>query len=199
MFEGDAKMIVGVGKIPPPLIDNLRRLIDHPNIFIYPEFFDAKKELIQRNYVKYVQRFLENHRSVIIALYPDYLYDDRYGLCSFNVIWIFPLHKLSELDKIMVPCIEVIGFCGDEKLRDYSYTEFVDRVSELGYRMWMLGATRKQIQIASTLGFWGLDVTTWSTSRHIKNIYSIESARTFAQFLIKVANDGFRAKGFEVY
>jgi len=186
-------MIVGVGRIPQKLLEELRKLIDDSNIYLYPEFFDDKRCLVNKRYIKYIERLLEERKRVIVALWPDYLYDDVYGLCSYSVVWIFPLHSLSEADRLP-HCIDVLGIPGTASLRDYSLPSFVKLARELGLDMWWLGANRREIPIAIELGFWGLDVNTGSTGLPYARIRDPSFARYFASFLKRVANNELRAR-----
>jgi len=186
-------MIVGVGRAPRKLLEELRKLIDDPRIFIFPEFFDDKKSLVQRRYVKYVESVYRLRDRVVIAPWPDYLYDDRFKLCDLDVIWVFPLHSLSELDRVP-SCVDVVGFCGDPNYRDYNVRQFVSAAKAYGYKMWFLGASRREIAIATSLGFWGLDVNTGSTGLPFRVIGSKDFPKIFAQFLKRIANNEYKVR-----
>ncbi|RLG82984.1 MAG: hypothetical protein DRO39_08920, partial [Thermoprotei archaeon] len=108
-------MIVGVGMVPSKLLEQLRRLVDDPRILLYPEFFDDKKSLLQLKRVKYIEKLLAVKNRVVVALWPDYLYDDPYGLCSLDVIWVFPIHSIEEFERLP-RCIDVVGYTGDTSL-----------------------------------------------------------------------------------
>ena len=187
-------MIVGVGMLGRArhLLDRLRGLVDHPNIYIFPEFFDSKKELIERRYATYVQRLLRYRDRVVIALWPDYLYVDRFSLCKMDIVWVFPIHYLSEFEKLP-RCIEVVGYAADPKYREYRLEQFIDVARERGFAMWWLGASKREIGIATALGFWGLDVNTGSTGLPFRAIRSPEFPRLFADFLYRVANNEYRS------
>lgn len=186
-------MIVGVGRLPGFLLDELRGLVDDPRVLIYPEFFDDKKALVNRRYARYVERLLEERRRVVVALWPDYLYEDRYGLCSLDVVWVFPIHSLEEFGRLP-RCIDVVGYAADPRYRDYALTSFVGYAKQLGYDMWWLGASRREIGVATTLGFWGLDVNTGSTGLSFREIRSPRFPMAFASFLKRVANNELRAE-----
>ena len=152
--------IVGFGSAPRRLLEELRRYVDHPNIYIFPEFFDDKKSLIQRRYAKYVENVYKNRDRIIIALWPDYLYDDRFNLCDLPIIWIFPLHSMKELEQGLPWCIEFVGYATQESLRDYTIYEYLDAVKMYGYRKWMLGANSREIYDCIRYNFDGVDITT---------------------------------------
>ena len=186
-------MIVGVGRVPQRLLEELRVLVDHPNVFIYPEFFDDKKALLAKRYARYVERFLRYRGRVVVALWPDYLYEDRYGLCRFDVVWVFPIHSLGEFGKVP-SCVDVVGFAADPRFRSYGLQDFVERARELGYAMWWLGASKREIPVAKAHGFWGLDVNTGSTGLSYREIRSPWFPAYFARFLKRVA-DGEMGSG----
>ena len=179
-------MIVGVGMVPSKLLEQLRRLVDDPRILLYPEFFDDKKSLLQLKRVKYIEKLLAVKNRVVVALWPDYLYDDPYGLCSLDVIWVFPIHSIEEFERLP-RCIDVVGYTGDTSL-----AMFVRFAKELGLDMWWLGACKKEIVMATGLGFWGVDVNTGSTGLPYKVIGSKDFPKIFADFLKRVANEELR-------
>jgi len=164
-------MIVGVGSAPPRLLEELRKYVKHPRVFIWPEFFDSKRELIEKRYARYVEKVLAYRHGIVIALWPDYLYEDKFGLCSYDILWIFPLHSLSELDKLRARCIAFLGYPSQREatisgqrvvLRDYDIRSFLDAAEQLGYSTWYLGANSREIYEAVAHRFDGVDVTTLS-------------------------------------
>ena len=180
-------MIVGVGRVPQRVLEGLRRFVDHPNVFIYPEFFDDKKALLARRYARYVERFLRYRDRVVVALWPDYLYVDRFGLCRFDVVWVFPIHSLDEFDRVP-SCVDVVGYAADPGYRSYTLRQFVERAGERGFAMWWLGASKREIPVAKAHGFWGVDVNTASTGRSYGFIRSPGFPEYFARFLKRVAD-----------
>lgn len=186
-------MIVGVGRVPQRLLEELRALVDHPSVFIYPEFFDDKRSLLAKRHALYVERLLRYRGRVVIAVWPDYLYEDRYGLCRLDVVWVFPIHSLGEFGKVP-SCVDVVALAPEKGDRDYTVAQFVERARELGYAMWWFGARRREIGIAASLGFWGLDVNTGSTGLSYREIRSPWFPAYFARFLKRVA-DGEMGSG----
>ena len=187
-------MIVGVGNLPRNLVEKLRMYVDDPRVLINPEFFDSKKELVNRRYNKYVEKVYRYRDVIIAAIYPDYLYKDVYKLCDLPIIWIFPIHSLKEFEIGIPSCVDVVGFAADPRYRDYTVTEFVEKAKMYGYKMWWLGASKREIEIATSMNFWGLDVNTGSTGLSFRKISSPEFPEYFAQFLRKVANNGIKTK-----
>lgn len=152
---------MGFGYAPRFFIERLRSYVAHPMVLIYPEFFDDKNALLRSDRVSYVLRLLENRDRVVVALWPDYMAEDRFGLCSYDVLWVYPLHSLREVDRLP-QCIEFLGFASERSLRDYTLAQFLDVAKQLGYRTWFLGASSRELRLALVCGFDGVDVTTLS-------------------------------------
>lgn len=117
---------------------------DFPNILVYPEFFDSKKDLLRRNYHIYLRKLWSLRSTIKIAIYPDYIY---YKLqVPDNVEYIIPAHSLSK-DVIKI-CRELssftkvwLGFASNEKYRDYEIADFVEFAKRLNAKTWYLGFT----------------------------------------------------------
>ena len=185
-------MIVGVGMIPVRwLVDEVRRLVDDPDVYIYPEFFDAKKDLVEGRRNSYIEKVFRMRRYIVIALYPDYFYSEWLCRRIDDVFWIFPLHSLKELRK-MPRCIDFIGYPSAKELRDYSLRQFFAAVKTYlkDYALWYLGASKRELSEAINNEFDGVDVTTLSVPRHgYQHIKRREFAKTFAEFLKKLSRE----------
>lgn len=180
-------MIVGFGRAPSFFLDKLRSYVAHPRVFIYPEFFDDKNALLRGDRASYVLRLLEHRARIIVALWPDYMVDDRFGLCSYRIIWIYPLHSKSEIDRVP-HCIDYIGYVPDTKLRDYTLTWFLNTTRELGYKTWFLGASSREIRLALWCSFDGVDVGTLSVPKlRFRDLQRPDAPKVIAIFLENLA------------
>ena len=150
-------MIIGFGSAPRKVLEQLRSKPLPPNVLVYPEFFDSKSDLINRRYEAYVRKVREWRANIIVAVWPDYVYSDY--LCKYDdIMWIFPLHSLSELSRLP-PCITFVGYASAPNLRDYTIREFMAKAPR---PWWYLGANSTEIYEALRYRFDGVDVTTLS-------------------------------------
>jgi len=116
----------------------------------YPQFLD-------NFYVRYVRfkdvnfrkvflrHLLKNRDQVEYVVYPDYQYDMSYLLESFNVNWIFPLHRKKEFNFVLKHDFTWVGF-PHRNIRfpkslwgDYTLREYLDFCENHGLRKWYLG------------------------------------------------------------
>ncbi|QGA54550.1 hypothetical protein GFS03_08190 [Sulfolobus sp. E5-1-F] len=167
--------------------ERIRR--DFPNILVYPEFFDSKRELIQGDFKNYVKK-LWNLRTIIkIAIYPDYIY---YTLTvPKNVEYIIPVHSLNEgvvrIYKQLSNFTKVwLGFASNEKYRDYEITDFIEFAKRLNAKRWYLGvSTKRELREAIRWNFDGLDITTMLLGKfeQIKNLdYVVRKLRELLNY-----------------
>ena len=155
-------MYVGIGSMPSRFLDRVREYVSSEKVFIYPEFFDSKNELLSGvSVASYVMRILENRDRIVFAVFPDYHSRDRWGLCNLDVLWIYPLHRRQEL-QCLPPCIEFIGIPCDRESRNYDIWEIYDVVKQLGYRLWLLGLRPSAVKLLRYYRFDGVDITTLS-------------------------------------
>lgn len=114
------------------------KLID----YIYPEFFDAKKELIiQKDYRSYLRKLMKKKSEVYIAIWPDHYYDLGCKSTIFKGIRIvFPMHYKRELDFVLKLDPDFVGMPNESRLRDYSIYWFIEQVKkQYGFKIWLLG------------------------------------------------------------
>ena len=152
-------VVVGYGSGPMRLINVLReRLIYNNKVYVYPEFFDSKRDLLNRNYMGYVKKLWIHRNDIIIALYPDYI--NKILNVPRNILYVYPIHSLdkdSEFYEQLKQYYNVIpGYPRMEKLRDYGLHDFcsIFNCSE----SWYLGAISTTISEAIEW-FWGVDIT----------------------------------------
>jgi len=186
-------MIVGVGRAPKRLLEELRKLIDDPRIFIFPEFFDDKRYLLSSRrdrVLRYVERVARYRSSVVFAIYPDYC--NRLSLlCDLfsDILWIYPLHSLKEVEDGLPWCIDWLGYASDPRYRNYSLQQFLDIAKRYGFRTWFLGANAREVPIAINNGFDGVDVTTLSVPKVMfRDIKHPSFPNRFALFLKRIAS-----------
>jgi hypothetical protein len=110
-----------------------RGLVD----LVYPEFFDDKNLLIAKRWSAYLRRLRRVESEVKVAVWPDYCYDERLK-ARFNVEWVFPLHRRSELG-FALKVADYIAFPNRPELRDYSLGWFLEQKQAYGFRAWLLG------------------------------------------------------------
>ncbi|MEM3187680.1 MAG: hypothetical protein QXY87_14185 [Saccharolobus sp.] len=137
---------------------------DFPNILVYPEFFDSKKDLLRRNYTNYLRKLWSLRSTIKIAIYPDYIY---YKLqVPDKVEYIIPVHSLSKdvikIYKELSSFTKVwLGFASNEKYRDYEIADFVEFAKRLNAKTWYLGiSTKRELREAVKWNFEGIDITT---------------------------------------
>lgn len=158
-------MIIGFGRAPQKLLEELRKYVDDHRVLIYPEFFDAKLSLIkERSYAKYLEKLIEYRSRIIIAVWPDYYY--RVEIARLVDAWIFPMHSVDEIDFVLKLDDHVsllfLGYPSSKELRDYSLEDFLTLARELDLPMWYLGASPREVREALRYGFDGVDVHTLS-------------------------------------
>ena len=179
-------MIVGIANIPSWLLDEVRKL-SSDRVFVYPEFFDAKQQLVNGNsVVKYVSKVVQYRDRIIIAVFPDYQSEDRWGLCSLDIVWIYPLHRKEELYRLP-RCIDFVGIPSDAESRNYRLYEIYDEMRSLGYRLWLLGLRPSVAKLLRYYRFDGVDVTTlsipkWQFSDN-RQPYAAKAFRIFVEEL----------------
>ncbi len=185
-------MIVGFGRAPLRLVEELRKYADDPRILLWPEFFDAKQQLINRNYAAYIRQLLMFRNSIVIALWPDWYY--RLDLARYlDIAWIFPMHSLNEIDFVLRLDDHVrllfLGYPSARELRDYSLETFLDVARELGLPTWYLGASSREVREAVAHGFDGVDVTTLSIPGWgFRDNRRVDSAALIATWLKSLAD-----------
>ena len=191
-------MIVGFGSAPPQLLERLRLYVDDPRVLIYPEFFDAKRELIEKRYARYVEKVLAYRHRIVIALWPDYCHAEcaaRFGLHSMtDIVWVFPLHHMWEINFVLGFMDRVfdtffVGYASQQSLRDYTIHQFIDACRAHGLPMWYLGANSREIYEAVLNRFDGVDVTTlsipgWSYRDNLRP----EAPKVISEWLRALAN-----------
>jgi len=181
-------MIIGIANIPSWILNRLRELVSSENVYIYPEFFDSKVELLESlSVVHYVMKILRNKDRIIIAVFPDYQREDKWGLCNLDVLWIYPLHRKEELQRLP-PCIDFVGIPSDRESRNYDIWEIYDVVKQLGYRLWLLGLRPSAVKLLRYYRFDGVDVTTLSIPKwQFKDNRNPRAAEMFAAFVDALA------------
>lgn len=168
-------VVVGYGSGPMRLINVLReRLIYNNKVYVYPEFFDSKRDLLNRNYMGYVKKLWIHRNDIIIALYPDYI--NKILNVPRNILYVYPVHSLdkdSEFYDQLRQYYDVIpGYASALGLRDYTIEQFCSVFSCT--ESWYLGANSKEIYEAIEWGFWGVDITSltipgWSFRDNIQH------------------------------
>jgi len=183
-------MIVGIGNHPKFILDVLQEVIAHPDILIYPEFFDCKKLLIQRKYKSYYFKLLKFRDEIEVAVWPDYLYHDKYNLKRFNFKFIFPLHSLSEIDFILKLSDKVdlmLGFPNKPELRDYNLRSFIEIAEKYGLEKWLLGLKTRLMKYLHL--FDGTDVTTLSfPGVKFANLKNTKLLQKYVMFIENLSN-----------
>ena len=183
-------MKIGIGKLPKHVLTLLRQTIDKPNVYIYPEFFDDKKALIGKKYKQYYLRLLKRVNEIRIALWPDYLYEDAYNLARFDFTWIFPLHSLNEIPRVLKLSDKMeiwLGFPNDKALRDYTLSAFLEQARKYGFKTWLLGLKPKFMKYLHL--FNGVDVTTLSVrGKQYANLKNPKFFQEYISFILKIAD-----------
>ncbi len=186
-------MIVGVGRAPAKLLEELRKLVDDPRVFIFPEFFDDKRSLLSSRrdrVLRYVETVARYRGRIVFAIYPDYRNRDSL-LCDLfsDIVWIYPVHSLREIENGLPWCVEWIGYASDPRYRDYTLGQFLDYAKAYGYAKWFLGANAREVSIAINNGFEGMDVTTLSMPKVMfRDIKRPEFPSRFASWLKRIAS-----------
>ena len=170
--KGKNKMIIGIGEHPPFIIDVLRE-IKSENLFIFPEFFDDKRNLLSRNYRNYILKLAYLRDNVIIAVYPDYFYEYNLLLekISSDIIFVFPLHSKNELDfvlKLSDKMNILLGFPYMDKLRDYDIGFFLEIAKKYDFKTWLLGYKKSLKKYLNS--FYGMDITPIACGLYLKNL-----------------------------
>ncbi|RLE93328.1 MAG: hypothetical protein DRN04_07565 [Thermoprotei archaeon] len=135
-------MKVGLGEHPRFVLRVLEERLRGYDVIIYPSFFDDKSLLMGGEYRKYFRKLLRLRKRVKIAVYPDYFYRIPSFVKCLDVIWIYPLHSLSELGFVLrlSDVVELyLGFPNRSELRDYSLTRFLEVARTYGFKTWLLG------------------------------------------------------------
>ena len=191
-------MIVGIANIPSWLLDEVRN-IGSDRVFVYPEFFDAKQQLVNGiGVARYVTKVIQYRQRIIVAVWPDYQTVDRWGLCSLDVVWIYPLHRWQEL-YLLPQCIDFVGIPSDADSRNYRLYEIYDEIRSLGYRLWLLGLRPSAAKLLRYYRFDGVDVTTlsipkWQFSDNKKPV----AARAFRIFVEELAENNVVLDKYEL-
>ena len=191
-------MIVGVADIPSWLRDSLRD-IESDKVYIYPEFFDAKRELLNGlSVARYISRIVQCRQRIIVAVWPDYRTVDRWGLCNLDIVWIYPLHQWQEL-YLLPRCIDFVGIPSDAGSRNYRLYEIYDEVRSLGYRLWLLGLRPSAAKLLRYYRFDGVDVTTLSIPKwQFSDNKKPEAARAFRIFVEELAENNVVLDKYEL-
>ena len=196
-------MLIGIGNAHSKTLELLRlRFATYQNVYVYPEFFDAKLKLVlERNYVTYIMQLYRNRDSIVLAVYPDW-YHKLYVAKLVDCVWIYPLHSLDEIDFVLrlSDVAEVmLGFPSSDRidnivLRDYTLQQFIDVAKMYGFRTWWLGANKTELRKAMRYNFDGVDITErtcnmfvdarpWHSIRFVKCVEKIVS--TLSNNLLK--------------
>jgi len=160
-------MIIGLGEHPRRVLKMLREYFkNNPNIIIYPEFFDDLRKLVSGNYRSYIRKLIKIRNIVKIAVWPDYLHRIPPPFTTLtHIIWIYPLHHMSELSFVLKLSDKFnlfLGFPNRDELRDYGLTRFITVAEEYSLKTWLLGLKPKFIKpkfIRHIRLFDGTDVT----------------------------------------
>jgi len=180
--------MVGVARVPSFLLDAARE-VESSYVYVYPEFFDAKRELMSgRAIINYISRIMQNRDRIVIAVYPDYQLEDKWSLCSLDIIWIYPLHRRDELYRLP-RCIDIVGIPSDRESRDYALFEIYDDIKALGYRLWLLGLRPSAVKLLRIYDFVGTDITTLSVPKwqyaDNRQPYARDAFKLFVKYLTK--------------
>ena len=180
--------MVGVARVPSFLLDAARE-VESSYVYVYPEFFDAKRELMSgRAIINYISRVIQERDRIIIAVYPDYQLEDKWYLCGLDVVWIYPLHRKEELYRLP-QCIDIVGIPSDQESRNYTLFEIYDEVRSLGYRLWLLGLRPSAVKLLRLYNFVGTDVTTLSIPKwqyiDNKQPYAKDAFKLFIRYLVR--------------
>jgi len=189
-------MIVAFGSGPPKLLEALRTYLDHPNTFIYPEFFDAKKYLINKEWSRYAQELMRNVAMgiTIIAVFPDYCYDKCLAILKpimDRVIWVYPMHYRRELEWILnrfdrEAAEYYLGFPNRPELRDFDMDWFLDIAKKYGFRTWLMGLKprfAKYVRYIDACDVTTLSIPSWAYRDNVKEYKGIPPEMFVAHFM----------------
>jgi hypothetical protein len=152
-------MLIAVGDGHPRWLEVARLLRQRGLVdLVYPEFFDDKDSLIGRRWNTYLRKLRRCADAVKVAVWPDYCYDPRLR-DRFNVEWVFPLHRRSELD-FALKVADYIGFPNRDDLRGYSLGWFTEQKRAHGFKVWLLGLKPRFLHALHA--FDACDITTMS-------------------------------------
>jgi len=127
--------------------------------YVYPEFFDNKNLLLRRKWTRYIKELHKKRNVVKVAVWPDYCYQS-WIKNALNVTWVFPLHRMGELDFVLKIEPDFIAMPQSEPLRDYGISWFVSTAREYGFKTWLLGLHSKLVRYLPL--FDATDITTLS-------------------------------------
>ena len=138
---------------------NIMRLLQQKGLvdLVYPEFFDDKDSLIAKRWSAYLRKLRRYAEAVKVAVWPDYCYDERLK-ARFNVEWVFPLHRRSELG-FALQVADYVAFPNRDDLRDYPLSWFVEQKREYGFKAWLLGLKPRHLKGSVLQHFDACDVT----------------------------------------
>ncbi len=151
--------VIAFGENPSHILSLLRSMIDDVRILVYPEFFDSKRLLLNRNYRAYICRLIEQRDRIIVAVWPDY-YHSLLPRALEHIVFVYPLHSIRELDFVLKVSDHfdiMLGFPNKPELRDYTLESFLDAARTYGFRTWLLGLKRRFTKHLHN--FYGTDVT----------------------------------------
>nr|WP_011114797.1 hypothetical protein [Sulfolobus islandicus]AAK06919.1 ORF198 [Sulfolobus islandicus] len=168
--------IIGVGR--SPAFYNIK--LSFGNVYIYPQFYDDKKSLIEKKFSKYVSNVWRYKSVIKFAVYPDYV-RIIFNLPS-NITYIYPVHDLNDVEfyfKLKEKYNVWAGYASNEKLRNYSLEEFIAVFKD--EKKWYLGvSTKQELKEAIGYGFDGFDITSMLLGRfkQIKDINYVKRKLT---------------------
>jgi len=177
-------MILAMGH--SPVVKYLQKLDRPSNFFIYTEFYDSKKDLLEKRYNNYIRKLWELRTTIKIALYPDYV--KRILSVPKNISYIIPIHDLSDVevaDKLREAGFDVwIGFASDKRYRNYEIEDFV----KANYKKWYLGvSTKHEVREALLYNFQGFDITTFLFGKHEDRKDSKKLASNILNFVKEIS------------
>ena len=123
-----------------------REIIRKYGLMAYPEFLDnhyvQERTAMARQLDYNIERAKELGFRVYFAIYPDYDSSGKYKwlLKHDDINWIYPLHKIEEIEKDFVKDnFEWIGYPYREAFRNYDLQKYFNITARLEKKRWYLG------------------------------------------------------------
>jgi len=195
-------VIVAFGSGPPRLLDELRKYLDRIDTLVYPEFFDAKKFLVNREWSRYAHEVMTSiaRGTTVIAVFPDYCYDRCLAVLRpvlDRAVWVYPLHSKNELGWVLTRFDNAVpewflGFPNRPELRDFDMEWFLDAAKRYGLRTWLMGLKPRFAKYIRLID--GCDVTTlsipgWGYRDNREGYRGIPPAAYVAEFMKRLAGE----------
>ena len=171
-------MRIAIGNTFSLFLKEMRKDRELSSAFIlYPQFFDSKRKLLQKDYKSYVHDVWYHRKEIEYAIYPDYMREEL--PLPKSIKYIYVIHDIEKDAKAFFRLSEkfslVAGYASDERYRDYTLEEFLQVFANV--KKWYLGvSTKREAKEAVSSGLDYMDITTMALGS-FKDLHSYESVK----------------------